>query len=127
MALNAPAPSGTTFHVCRLRFGEANDHLKLPLQTGWDCVAICDSTFDYELVPSVLRTLEMLQPRSIVVCSITGGAPAFERFTEGVSTLGFYLADPAQLPSEPTSRAARRVVLRFELPPIAVDTTPSDN
>ena len=114
VALNAPAPAGTTLHVNRLRFGESDDHAKLPMLTGWDCVAISDSTFDYDLVPSVLRTVAFLQPAALIVCSITGGAPAFERFTDGVYALGFKLVDPAQLPAEPTSRAARTVVLRFE-------------
>ena len=115
IALNAKAMPCTRFHVGRLRFGESRDvDRNLPHRSPWDCVAISDSTFDFNLVPSVLETLTWLEPRTLIVCSVTGGAPAFERLTEALPKLGLALVDPPTLPSDPTSRAARNVVLRYQ-------------
>ena len=116
VALNAQTLQTDCIHVCKLIFGEAKDVEKLPMQSGWDCVVICDSTFSYELVPSVLQTIRWLEPSTLIVCSVTGGAPAFERLAEGLESRshGMRLVHPKVLPEDLTSRAARKVVFQFE-------------
>ena len=74
-----PQPGLVRFEVRRLRFAEAKDHQELPIAAPWDLVAISDSTFDFDLVPSVLQTIEWLKPKVLAIASVTGGAPAFER------------------------------------------------
>ena len=103
-------------HVNYLRWGEHSQIDKLPC-TSYDCILAADCTFSVELVPKFLETVEHLLPSEsgrLVMCAVMGGAGAFEATLEQAPSYGLHLVEPREPPTDPTTTAARSVVLRFE-------------
>lgn len=107
-------------HLCRLRWGEKQDHVQLPLQV-FDAVIASDCAFSHDATVALMQSLDWLLPenRGTFVTSIpTRNISAMEVLVEIARKQGLSLIEPSMDPAEVLEKARaaghRAIVLHFE-------------